>query len=733
MYFNFPYYPQHDSMDCGPACLRMIAAYHGKLLTLQQLREKCYIDREGVSLKGIAEAAEGMGFQTMAVKVNYGKSVSSPCLLSAPLPAIAHWNQNHFVVVYKVNKHFVHIADPASGRHKLRRKDFEHSWCSDGVLGILLLLEKGRAFNESFSNEGYERPISVGFSFLIPYFSPFKRLIFQLILGMLVGSLLQMVFPILTQSIVDIGIDTRDLKFIYLVLLGQLAIFIGQAVVRFIQGWILLHISTRINVNLIGDFLSKLMKLPLGFFDAKHTGDLMQRIGDHYRIESFLTQSLLSIIFSVFNLVVFGILLAIYNTTLFLIFFIAAILYFSYIFIFLKYRREIDYQLFHKSSDNQDNLYEIINGMAEIKLQGSQTKRRWRWAQTQASLFHIRMRSLALSQYQDAGGIAINQLKDILITVVSAQAVIEGKMTLGMMLSVQYIVGQLNIPLQQMIGFIRAAQDAKISLERLGEVHGKNNEEKADTIQMNNIPYDDIRIEGLGFRYTPISDEVLIDVNMTIPKGKVTAIVGSSGSGKTSLVKLLLAFYEASSGQIFIGSIPFSILHKKSWRSKCGAVLQDGYIFSDTIANNIAESDDSPDLNRLEYAVKLANIKEFIDELPLRYNTLIGAKGNGLSMGQKQRILIARAVYKNPDYLFFDEATNSLDAVNESVIVQNLKEFYVGKTVVIVAHRLSTVKDADQIIVLNKGKVIEIGNHINLVQKKGAYYNLVKNQLELGN
>lgn len=732
MHLNFPYYTQHDSMDCGPACLRMIAAYHGKLLTLQQLREKCYIDREGVSLKGIAEAAEGLGYQTMAVKVNFGQSISSPCLLGAPLPAIAHWNQNHFVVVYKANKNYVHIADPASGRHKISRKNFERSWCSDGDLGILLLLEKGRAFNESFSG-GDARPISIGFSFLIPYLTPFKRLIIQLILGMLVGSLLQMVFPILTQSIVDIGIDTRDLKFIYLVLLGQLAIFIGQAMVRFIQGWILLHISTRINVNLIGDFLSKLMKLPLGFFDAKHTGDLMQRIGDHYRIESFLTQSLLSIIFSVFNLIVFGILLAIYNSTLFLIFFIAAVLYFSYIFIFLKYRREIDYQLFHRSSDNQDNLYEIINGMAEIKLQGSQTKRRWRWAQTQASLFHIRMKSLALSQYQDAGGIAINQLKDILITVVSAQAVIEGKMTLGMMLSVQYIIGQLNVPLQQMIGFIRAAQDAKISLERLGEVHGKDNEEKVDTTLVNIIPYEDIRIEGLGFRYTSISEEVLMDVNMTIPKGKVTAIVGSSGSGKTSLVKLLLAFYKANSGQIYIGSIPFSILNKKSWRSHCGAVLQDGYIFSDTIANNIAESEDNPDLNRLEYAVKMANIKEFIDGLPLRYNTMIGAKGNGLSQGQKQRVLIARAVYKNPDYLFFDEATNSLDAVNESIIVQNLKQFYLGKTVVIVAHRLSTVKDADQIIVLDKGRVIETGNHMDLVQNKGAYYNLVKNQLELGN
>jgi len=730
---GFPFFRQLDSMDCGPACLKMISAFGGKNFSLQFLREKCYIDREGVSLRGIAECAELIGYRTMAVKIVYGKNSYSPSLLSAPLPAIAHWNQNHFIVIYKVTKTKVYIADPADGKHILKKVDFEKSWISDIDKGVLLLLEKGIDFDQDKTQGGTKRPQKLGFSFLFPYLIPYKRLIFQLILGMIVGSLLQLVFPILTQSIVDIGIETKDLSFISLILIGQLVIFLGQAIVKIIQSWILLHISTRINVNLIGDFLSKLMKLPLSYFDSKQTGDLIQRISDHYRIESFLTQSVLSIIFSVFNILLFGILLAFYNVNLFLIYSIAATAYFSWILIFLKFRRELDYAMFQNNSKNQDNLFEIVQGMAEIKLQGSHLKHRWNWAQTQASLFHSRMKSLALSQYQDAGGMAVNQIKDILITALSAKAVINGQMTFGMMLSVQYIIGQLNGPLNQMISFIRSAQDAKISLERLGEVHNRENEEKTEVQDIRDISSGDLRIENVSFKYTPISAEVLRNLNFIIPHGKVTAIVGASGSGKTTLIKLLLGFYNVTQGELFVNRTPFSTLHKQSWRNLCGAVLQDGYIFSNTIANNIAESSDYPDTTRIQYAAKMANIKEFIDSLPLGYQTMIGAKGNGISQGQKQRLLIARAIYKNSDYLFFDEATNALDSKNERIIMENLKEYYKGKTVVIVANRLSTVKDADQIIVLDNGILKEVGMHISLVEKKEIYFELVKNQLELGN
>ncbi len=555
---------------------------------------------------------------------------------------------------------------------------------------------------------------------------------FQLIIGLLLGTVFQLIFPFLTQSLVDIGIDTKNLNFIYIVLAGQLALFLGSTVVRFIQSWILLHISVRINVNLIADFLIKLMHLPLGFFDSKNTGDLLQRIGDHKRIESFLTNSSLSVLLSITNLIVFGIVLAVYSTTIFLIFLVSSILYIGWIFFFLKMRKEVDYRAFQQLSDNQDSLIEIIQGMPEIKLQGSQLKRRWKWAGIQAKLFRTQMKALSISQYQDAGALSINQLKDIIITFFAAKLVLEGKMTLGMMLAIQYIIGQLNGPLQQLIGFIRAAQDAKISLERLSEIHGTENEEKVEEQKLSEIPDGDIEIKNLTFQYTPISDEVLKDINLTIPRGKTTAIVGTSGSGKTTLIKLLLGFYDSNKGSIKIGGQEISTIYKKIWRQQCGVVMQEGFIFSDTIANNIAESDDSTNIGKVLAAASQANIMEYIQDLPLGLNTMIGAKGNGVSQGQKQRLFIARAIYKNPDFLFFDEATNSLDANNERVIMKNLNKFLKGKTAIVVAHRLSTVKNADQIVVLENGRIVEIGKHKKLVKKKGKYYELVKNQLELG-
>lgn len=726
----FPFYKQFDAMDCGPAALRMIAKSYGKNYSLQYLREKSYIDREGVSLKGISEAAENIGFRTLSVKIPFEGKKDDPCLLNAPTPMIVHWNQNHFVVVYKVSKTAIWIADPADGKFKLKHEDFKKSWISDNKQGIALLLERGLNF---YNYDGETENKLNTFNFLKSYLIPHKKLFVQLILGLLLGSVFSLIFPFLTQSLVDIGIDTRNLNFIHIVLIGQIMLFLSGLIVRFIQSWILLHISVRINVGLISDFLIKLMRLPLGFFDSKNTGDLLQRIGDHTRIQGFLTNSSLSFLLSIVNIIIFGIVLAVYSVKIFLIFLVSAIIYTGWIMFFLKKRREIDYMAFQQMSDNQDSLIEIIQGMPEIKLQGSEQKRRWKWATIQAKLFRVQMKSLTISQYQDAGGLFINQLKDILITFMAAKAVLDGQMTLGMMLAVQYIIGQLNSPLQQLIGFIRSAQDATISLERLAEVHNQGNEEENNLVRSNIIPEGDIKIENLCFSYTPISAEVLKEINLTIPRGKITAIVGTSGSGKTTLIKLLLGFYNPFRGMIKVGNIPFDSIHRKTWRDRCGVVMQDGFIFSDTMSNNIAESAENVDFLKLIQAANTANIMEFINSMPLGFNTKIGAKGNSISQGQKQRFLIARAVYKDPEFIFFDEATNALDANNEKIIMENLKEFFINKTVIVVAHRLSTVKNADQIVVLEDGKIVEIGNHKELVKTKGAYFTLVKNQLELGN
>ncbi len=734
---SFPHYHQLDQMDCGPTCIRMIAAHYGKHYSLEYLRQQSHIHRTGVSVEGIVVAAENIGFRTLAVKLPFRVDGNHSSFTEVPLPCVVHWNQRHFVVVYKVSKRHIWISDPASGKHKLDHATFKKSWISDGDTGVAVLLETTPEF---YDREG-TKTNRQGFGFLLRYLYPYRKLLSQLVLGLLLGSLFQLIFPFLTQSIVDVGIQNQNIGFIWLILIAQLMIFVGQTSVNLLQSWILLHISTRINVSLISDFLTKLMRLPIGFFDAKMIGDLLQRIGDHRRIEQFLTGATLSIFFAAINFVVFGIVLLYYNLPIFLVFLVATIFYIFWILLFLKKRKEVDYRRFNELSQNQSALIELIQGMPEIKLQNSQTKRRRQWTNIQARLFHANIQSLAISQYQDTGANAINQLKDIVISFMAATAVVYGQMTLGMMLAVQYIIGQLNGPLQQMIGFIRMAQDAKISLERLGEIHLREEEEKPDSGVLADEPTStftslsenaDIHIENLHFRYNQLEDDVLKNIDLVLPHGKLTAIVGTSGSGKTTLVKLLLGFYKPQQGQIRLGNTHLHTIPKAHWRQRCGAVLQDGYLFSDTIANNIAESDSSVDKEKLLKAVKTAHIQTFIESLPLGYNTMIGARGNALSQGQRQRLLIARAVYKDPDFLFFDEATNALDARNERIIVENLNRFFSGKTVVVVAHRLSTVKNADQIVVLERGEIMETGTHAELVERKGIYYHLVRDQLELG-
>jgi ATP-binding cassette, subfamily B, bacterial len=729
MMLSFPFVKQLDAMDCGPTSLCMIAKYYGKTYTQQTLRERCYITREGVSMLGTSDAAESIGMRTMGVRISFDKLAEE-----AVLPCIAHWKQNHFIVVYKIKKDIVYVADPAHGLVKYTKQEFLSGWAStkkEGEdQGLCLLMEPTPDFYKA-EDESLNKS---SFKFLFSYLRPYKRFLLQLALGLLAGSGLQLVFPFLTQAIVDYGINNRDISFITLILVAQLALFLGRTSIEFIRSWILLHISTRINISLISDFLIKLMKLPIGFFDTKMIGDIMQRIGDHTRIENFLTTSTLNILFSLINMVIFGFVLAIYDMRIFTIFMVGSVLYFFWIYLFMKKRRELDFKRFAQLSDNQSNLIQIIMGMQEIKLNNCEKQKRWEWERIQAKLFRVNIKSLSLSQYQQIGSIFINQTKNIFISFFAAKAVIDGDMTLGMMLAVQYIIGQLSSPIEQLIGFMQTTQDAKISLERLGEIHKKQDEENVDEPKVTILPQDkSINITNLTFQYEgPHSESVLKDLNLVIPESKVTAIVGVSGSGKTTLIKLLLGFYGPTKGEIKVGDIDLRNISSRMWRQKIGVVMQDGYIFSDTIAKNIGISDEIIDKKRLLEATRIANVQEFVDSLPLGFNTKIGQEGHGLSQGQKQRILIARAAYSNPDYLFFDEATNALDANNERSIMENLEEFFKGRTVIVVAHRLSTVKHADQIVVLDKGKMTEKGTHRELTELKGAYFNLVKNQLELG-
>ncbi len=723
---RIPCYRQSDANDCGPTCLRIVARAHGKSVAAAMVRERCGVTREGVTMAGISDAAESLGMRTLAARITYAALVRE-----APLPCIAHWRQNHFVVIWKAHRRHVHVVDPAAGYVTYSRDEFLREWaCAGTPEGIVLLLEPTPAFVHDDTDTATRRR---GMLYVLSYLTGYRRLLTQLVLGVLIGSVLTLLFPFLTQAIVDIGITNQDLGFIYTVLLAQLMLFLSQTAVEFIRGWILLHIGARVNIAIVADFLTKLMRLPMSFFDARTIGDMLQRIGDHRRIERFLTSSSLLTAFSSVNLLVFAAVLALYSPLILAVYAVAMIAALAWMLLFMPRRRALDVARFARQAETHNALVQMIQGVAELKLTNSERTKRWEWEHVQATLFKLNIKSLALSQYQQAGMMLLLTGKDIIISFLAAREVIEGRMTLGMMLAVQYMIGQMNSPVARLIEFIHGWQDASLSAERLAEVHALPDEASGTATALLAEPGAlAINVHDLQFTYPGAATPALDDVSLTFPARAVTAIVGASGSGKTTLLKLLLRFYEPARGGIVIGDAPLQHLDSAAWRRRCGVVMQDGYLFSDTLLRNVTLGDETPDRDRFLQAVRLARVDEFVRELPLGYATRVGADGLGLSQGQKQRILIARAVYRTPDFVFLDEATSALDACNERLIMHELQQFFAARTVLIIAHRLSTVMNAGHILVLDRGRICEQGTHTALVAQRGAYFALVRDQLDLG-
>lgn len=734
---SLKFIPQHDQMDCGPACLAMISSIHGKNHSLQYIKKKAHLSREGISLMGISTAASELGFETFPSKLDFetlGKEGTLPCIL--------HWNKSHFVVLYDHKKDFFtrkykfKIADPGFGLISIDDEKFKKSWISDDDKGVALFLSP----TEEFHTHHSPKEQKVTLRYLFKYLTAYKKQLTTMFLLLLIGSGLTLVFPFLTQNLIDKGVNQKNLSYITVILLAQLGLFLGSITIEIIRNWLMLFVGAKISIAIISDFLKKLLQLPINFFDTKMMGDFNQRIQDNERIENFLTSQSLVTFFSIITFSVFFGVLFYYDFKILLVYLALTVLAISWSFYWLRKRKLLDYQRFQQRSQNQNSIYEIINGVTEIKLNQFEDYKLNEWEDIQQKLFKINLRILKLDQFQLSGFEFLNQLKNILVTFLAASYVVQGHMTLGALLSVSYIIGQMNAPVNQLVSFFRSLQDARLSLERLNEVQVHPVEENEslkplskETPASINGEENGIAFKNVSFQYEgPKSPYILKDINLFIPEGKITAIVGASGSGKTTLMKLLLKFYPPTEGDLFYNLDNVNEISSKNLRENCGVVMQDGFIFSDTIERNIATGDEIIDREKLKKAVRIANIEEFVNGLPLQYNTKIGASGNGISGGQKQRILIARAVYKDPHYIFFDEATSALDAENEKIIHDNLQEFFKGKTVVIIAHRLSTVKNADNIIVLKNGSILEQGDHQDLVYKKAGYYNLVKNQLELG-
>jgi ATP-binding cassette, subfamily B, bacterial len=716
-------FKQLDTMDCGPTCLKMVAASYGKDFTLDQLRKITGINKDGVNILGISEGAKEIGFDTDVVEASLEELAGN-----VQMPFIAYWNTRHFVVVYKIKKNKITFADPASGLQTYNISDFKKRWAKENSnSGIVLLLEPTNTF---FAHKPPPKT-TIKFVHFLKYFLENRRLIFQLLLALLAGNIIQLSIPYLTKSVVDIGIKTHDIHFLYLILLAQLMVTIGRTVIEFVKSWVILGIQTSVNLKMLSDFMFKLLRLPISFYEKKMVGDVMQRLNDFNRVESFITQQSLGIIFSTFNLIVLSAIIIKYNATVYTVYMIGSLIYTLWIWKFLKIRRELDFKSFNISATGNTNFIQLLQGINDIKLATAERKMQWDWERIQVNSVRLNIKTMSVNQIQELGGTFINETKNILVIFLTAKSVIDGNMTLGAMLAIQQIIGQLNGPIQQFVGLSQSMQDAKISLERLNEIY-EIEPENSNIDALNHIPDGNISFNDITFTYPGAGNiPVFENLNLTIERNKTTAIVGMSGSGKTTLLKLLLGFYDLDNGNIKIGEESLSKISKELWRKNCGSVLQDGFVFSDTVLQNILLGDDDGSIENVKKASQVAHIHGFIETLPQKYNTIIGSEGNSLSQGQRQRILIARAVYKNPDFLLFDEATSALDSENEAIITQNLSEFFYGKTTIIVAHRMSTIQNADTIIVLDKGKVVEMGNHQQLRKLKGKYYALIKNQLEI--
>ena len=734
---KFPNCRQLDSMDCGPACLKSIAQYYGRDFSLEFLREQCHITSNGVSLMGICDAASHIGFRTLGVKLTWEQLKNE-----AQLPCIIHWNKKHFVIVYRIRRkrngeYTIYISDPAGGLLEYDEHTFLKYWkeekysVGDELCGVVLFLTPTIDFFKK--NDSKEKTSSVRLSDMLHYLLPYKSYFLQIGMAMVVSSIISLIFPYLTQTIVDSGINQGDLNIVVVILLAQLMLALGQTANSLCRSWLMLHVTTRIGISIISDFLNKLLRLPVAFFNAKNIGDILQRIGDYNRIQNFLTGTLLTTLVSLIAFIIYSVVMTQYSFVILTAFLTGSVLYISWVTLFMRKRRKLDYMRFQELASNQGCLVQMVEGMQDIKINNCGNRKLWEWQHIQAKLYKVNVGSLQLSQIQNIGGTLIDQLKNILVSFIAAKLVIEGKMTLGMMLALQYIIGQLNAPISQFLAMIQSAQDAKISMERMNEIQGKQDEVPWGSDRIETIPAKGtLRLRKVVYQYDgPHSPKVLNRLDLTIPPDKITAIVGFSGSGKTTLLKLLLGFYEPVEGDVSLDGINLFDYNLNLWRDKCGIVMQDGFIFSDTIAGNIGLSDEAPDMDRIIESARIAHIHDFIQSLPLGYETQIGRNGHGLSSGQKQRILIARAVYKKADYLFFDEATNSLDANNERYIMDDLQHLFKGRTTVIVAHRLSTVKNADNIVVMDNGCIVEQGTHAELIANQGAYYRLVENQIEL--